>query len=175
MKLVAILTLSAATCAASLIAAANADEACTGFKWDVSKEHALFVGNAVKISAGRELGSAAVLRTDTLYELDLTPQTDVNFAIAPGKKMLTDGAFAGIASFKVALSGTYRVSVDVPFWIDVVDAGKLVATKDFGGQQGCLPHKVVEYDLNASQPLILQLSAASKQTVHLTITRAPAA
>jgi hypothetical protein len=167
--------LLAAVFAGTVSAPALAADSCTGFKWDVSKEHALFAGSAVSLPAGKDAASAPTIVTDRLYELKLTPQDQITFALPPGKKMLTDGAYAGLAAFKVNAPGAYRVSVDVPFWIDVVADGKLVATKDFQGQHGCdAPHKIVEYELPASQPFVLQVSGSTKAVVRLTITQSPA-
>jgi hypothetical protein len=155
---------------------ALAADPCTSFKWDVSKEHALFSGSSLPLTAGKDVASAPTIAADHLYEIKLMPQDQITFAVPPGKKMLTDGAYAGIAALKVDTPGAYRVSVDVPFWIDVVADGKLVATKDFQGQQGCAaPHKIVEYELIAAQPLVLQVSGSTKAAVRLTVTRSPAA
>jgi hypothetical protein len=146
----------------------------TTIKWDVSKEHTLFGGPAATLTAGKDAASAPAIDVDRLYELKLTPQDQTAFVLPPGKKMLTDGAYAGLATFKVNTSGVYRVSLDLPFWIDVVAAGKLVATKDFQGQQTCdAPHKIVEYELAAAQPLVLQLSGSTKTVVRLTVTLSP--
>jgi hypothetical protein len=153
-----------------------ADDPCTGFKWDVSREHALFGGSAASVIAGKDTASAPAIATDHLYELKLTPQTQVSFARPPGKTMLTDGAFAGLVTFRVTAPGAYRVAVDVPFWIDVVADGRLVATKDFQGAHGCdAPHKIVEYELAAAQPLMLQVSGSTQAVVRLTVTASPAA
>ncbi len=155
---------------------ALAADQCTGFKWDVSKEHALFSGQSLPLTAGKDAASAPAIATNHLYELKLMPQDQITFAVPAGKKMLTDGAYAGIAVFEVSMPGAYRVSVDVPFWIDVVADGKLVATKDFQGQQSCAaPHKIVEYELTAAQPLLLQVSGSTKAAVRLTITPSPTA
>jgi len=165
--------LAAALVGAAATPAAAADP-CTGFKWDVAKEHALFTGSPAPLSAGKDSASAPTIAVDRLYQLQLTPQNQVSFSVSPGKKMLTDGAYAGIAAFKVDAPGAYRVSVDVPFWIDVVADGKLVATKDFQGLHGCdAPHKIVEYELAAAQPLLLQVSGSTAPTVRLTVTRSP--
>jgi hypothetical protein len=111
-----------------------------------------------------------------MYELKLTPQPQVTFALPPGKTMLTDGAYAGLVTFRVTTAGAYRVAVDVPFWIDVVADGRLVATKDFQGAHGCdAPHKIVEYELAAAQPLVLQVSGSTNAVVRLTVTASPAA
>lgn len=162
--------------AGSAAGAPPAAQPCSGFKWDVTHEFALFAGPATELQAAKAPGSAPPISSDRLYELELSPQSEVAFEVPPGKRMITDGAYAGVLRFEVAKPGSYRVSVDVPFWIDVVGGGQLVATKDFQGQQRCAaPHKIVEYELAAARPYFLQVSAAAKSTVRLSITRSPAA
>jgi hypothetical protein len=154
---------------------AFADDPCSGFKWDVGKEHALFGGPSVALAAGKDEATAPTIGTDRLYQLQLAPQPQVAFALAPGKKMLTDGAYAGLAVLKLDTPGNYRVSLDVPFWIDVVANEKLAATRDFQGQQSCdAPHKIVEFDLSGAKRFVLQVSGSAKPTVRLTVTQAPA-
>jgi hypothetical protein len=151
-----------------------AADPCAAFKWDVTPVHTLFTQSGTSLTAGKDLTSAPTIATDHLYQLQLAPQDQVTFALAPGKKMLTDGAFAGVAALKLKKPGTYLVSVDVPFWIDVVADGKLVATKDFQGQQGCdEPHKIVEFDLAAAHQFVLQVSGSTKASVRLTVTESP--
>jgi hypothetical protein len=153
---------------------AFAADPCSGFKWDISKEHALFDGPGVALPAGKDVASAPTIGADRLYQLQLLPQTKVTFALAPGKRMLTDGAYAGLAVLKLDSPGNYRVSVDLPFWIDVIANGKLAATRDFQGQQSCdAPHKIVEFDLSDAKQFVLQVSGAAKATVRLTVTQAP--
>ncbi len=63
----------------------------------------------------------------------------------------------------------------MPFWIDVVSNGALVAANDFQGQHGCSPpHKIVQFDLPGTRPFFLQLSNAAPESVRLTITATPA-
>jgi hypothetical protein len=153
---------------------ALADDACAGFKWDVSKERALFAESAVRLAAGKDRASAPVIIPNRLYQLRLTPQDHVAFVTPPAKKMLSDGAYAGIAVLKIPASGSYRVAVDMPFWIDVVSDGALVTAKDFQGQHGCsAPHKIVEFELAAAQPFVVQFSGATADSVRLTITPSP--
>jgi hypothetical protein len=153
---------------------ALADDACAGFKWDVSKERALFAESAVPLAAGKDRASAPVIVPNRLYQLRLTPQDHVAFVTPPAKKMLSDGAYAGIAVLKIPASGSYRVAVDMPFWIDVVSDGALVTAKDFRGQHGCsAPHKIVEFELAGAQPFVVQLSGATADSVRLTITPSP--
>jgi hypothetical protein len=157
------------------VTSAFADGPCSEFKWDVGKEHALFSGRSVALSAGKDVASAPTIGADRLYQLQLLPQTGVAFALAPGKKTLADGAYAGLAALKLDAPGNYRVSVDAPFWIDVVANGKFAATRDFQGQQNCdAPHKIVEFDLTDANQFVLQVSGSAKATVRLTVTQAPA-
>lgn len=148
---------------------------CNGFKWDVSKELLLFGQSPSVVAAGQNSSSVPTISIDRLYELNLAPQTQVSFAASPGKKMLTDGAYAGLVTLNPGAPGPYRVSVDVPFWIDVVSEGKLIEARDFQGQQGCdAPHKIVEFDLPAGRPLVIQLSGSVKSSVRLAVTKSPA-
>jgi hypothetical protein len=156
-------------------AQAFADDACVDFKWDVTQERALFAATATPLSAGTDSKSAPTMLLNHLYELKLMPQGHVSFAASPGKKTPSAGSNAGIVAFKLPGSGSYRIAVDMPFWIDVVSNGALVAAKDFQGQHGCsAPHKIVEFDLVGTRPLFLQLSNAAPQSVRLTITATPA-
>jgi hypothetical protein len=157
------------------ILAAHADDACVDFKWDAAKEHALFAGRADPLTLGTDLRSAPMIVANHLYELQLIPQERVSFAAAPGKREATPSANAGLATFTIPAAGSYRVSVDAPFWIDVVSNGARVAAKDFQGQHGCSPpHKIVEFDLLGTRPFILQLSNATAGSVRLTVTPTPA-
>ena len=150
---------------------ASAKEACESFKWDVSHEHALFVGKAERASAGQSVQSAPLLQLDRLYELALLPQDSLRFAASPSKKMLADGASGGLIRFRVPKAGQYRVALDVPFWIDIIAAGEVVPSLDFNGSPGCdTPRKVVVYELPAEQELTLQFSGLTEDKLRFTLT-----
>jgi hypothetical protein len=156
-------------------APASADESCVDFKWDASQERALFAGSATPVAAAADPKSAPVLLLNHLYELKLAKQEQVSFAVTPGKKSPRAGSNGGVVSFKIPASGSYRVAIDMPFWIDVVSDGALVAANDFQGQHGCSsPHKIVQFDLLGTRPFFLQLSNAAPDSVRLTITATPA-
>lgn len=156
-------------------APALADEACVDFKWDVSQERALFAGPATPVAAAADPKSAPTLQLNHLYELKLSKQEQVSFAVTPGKKSPRDGSYGGLVTFKIPASGSYRVAIDMPFWIDVVADGALVAANDFQGQHGCRsPHKIVQFDLLGARPFFLQLSNAAPDSVRLTLTATPA-
>ncbi|HEX3948688.1 MAG TPA: hypothetical protein VHW95_02420 [Steroidobacteraceae bacterium] len=152
-----------------------ADDACVDFKWDVSRERALFAGPATPLTAAADAKSAPALLLDRLYEVKLKPQQQVAFAATPGKKNPSPDSHAGLLTFKIPSSGSYRIAIDMPFYIDVVSNGSLIAATDFQGQHGCSsPHKIVQFDLSGTRPFFLQLSNADPVSVRLTIVVAPA-
>lgn len=155
---------------------ARADDPCTGFKWDASHEHALFLGEPAKATAGKDAASAPLLDVDRLYAIALAPTADVKPIVPPSKKALDDGASAGLVRFKVAQAGHYRVSLDIPFWIDLVADGKAIPSIDFNGAHGCTtPRKIVVYDLAAGQEVTLQLGGSTEHEVRVALTPVAAA
>jgi hypothetical protein len=153
---------------------AHADDACIDFKWDVSKERALFAGTATALKSAKESTSAPAIMPNRLYRLRLAPQDQVMFAVNPAKKAPAAAAFGGMATLKIAAAGAYRIAIDLPVWIDVVSSGGLVSAKDFEGQRNCsAPHKIVEFDLSGEQPFILQFSGGMSENILLTVTASP--
>jgi hypothetical protein len=163
---------SALLCASMVCA--HAAEPCGAAGWNLTHEQALFAHVPKVVRAGKNRDSAPMLATDRLYRLKLRPEQQVTFAAAPGKKMLTDGAYAGMARFKISSAGTYRVAIDSRFWIDVVYRGRLVRSADFTGERGCEPRKIVAYVLPKGR-LVLQVSGQVKPNVTVSITEAPTA
>jgi hypothetical protein len=158
------LTLAAAS-------AARAEEGCIDFKWDVAGVRALFAGAAQSMPAGADSKSAPTLQPNHLYALTLLPQDRVNFATKPGARNVLSGAYAGLAAFRITQPGSYRISLDAPYWIDVVSDGALLPAKDFQGQHDCsAPHKIVEFELRGTRPYVLQVSNAISDQIRLTIT-----
>ena len=154
--------------------AASAEGRCTGFKWDISQELALFGGAEVAVAAGKTVAAAPAIGPSRLYELELAPQSQVVFAMTPGKNSAADGAFAGLARLTLDSPGRYRIAVDAPLWIDVVADGRLAVVTDFQGQQNCDgPHKIVEFDLSGARQFVLQISGSARATPRLTVTRSP--
>jgi hypothetical protein len=163
------------TAAIGIGAAPAPAEDCVDFRWDVARERALYAVPATALTAGADAKTAPALQIGHLYELKLLPQDQVTFSAKPDAKHLRNDSHAGLATFTVPKGGRYRVSIDMPFWIDVVRDGAAVAAVDFQGQHGCNPpHKIVEFDLSGSRPFILQFSNAAPQSVRLTITETPA-
>jgi hypothetical protein len=152
---------------------ALADNDCVDFKWDVSKERALFAQAAVELTAGKNPKAAPNVVPNRLYKLRLAAQDQVVFSAPPGKKVMATPAFAGLATLRVEAPGSYRIAIDLPLWIDLVSNGNLVQPTDYQGQHACsAPHKIVVFDFG-SQPLVLQFSNAFQDDVLLTVTAAP--
>jgi hypothetical protein len=153
--------------------AAQAQDACTDFKWDVSKERALFAGPPTVMTAGTDVKSAPVVLPNQLYQLTLAPQSGVRFSVSQGKKS-SDDAHAGLAILRINAEGTYRIALDLPVWVDVVTTDTVLQPTDFQGQHGCTaPRKIVEFDLKGTKPFLLQFSGASINQLLVTVTPAP--
>jgi len=146
---------------------------CDAFTWNVSRELALMAQPATSIDTARG-GRATLIETGKHYAMHLAPQADVNFALAPARSRNAQGAYAGLARFRVEHAGRYRISLTSRHWIDVVDGDHAIDTHDFQGRHGCdRLHKVVEFDLPQGRDLILQLSGDDAATADLAITPAP--
>lgn len=145
------------------------------FKWNISAERALFGGDAKALAVGASAAAAPSIEVGKLYQFALAEQPQVVFAAAPGKKMLADGASAGLVRFKSGAAGAYRVSLSRGIWVDVIAGEKAIESSDFGGAPGCeTPRKVVLYQLPANTQLLLQLSGAANADVRVAITAVPA-
>ena len=148
-----------------------ADPACKGFKWDVTREQALFAGTATLLAASTVADGAPVVELGRLYELGLHPQESTRLAAPPSKRMLADGASAGMVRFRVSRAGEYRVALSRGFWVDIVEGVRVIAATDFGGVAGCeSPRKLVTYPLPADRDLVLQFSGAVDPSVRVSIT-----
>jgi len=159
---------------AGMLSACVAHADCKDFSWDAHQERAIFASQPHTMQAGKAPAAAPLIQPDHFYALQLAPQPQVQFEAPPGKSMLADGAYAGVVKFTVPQAGSYRVSLDLPFWIDVIADGKLLPTQDFQGSRCDGPHKMVEFVMPAHQQLWLQFSGSTSPQVHVSITRAPA-
>lgn len=153
-----------------------AADPCSTFKWDVSREIALFRNVPASVAAGAQVDGAPRIEAERAYSAQLLPQQSVKLAAAPSKKMLDDGSHAGLFQLRVSTAGTYRISVDAGFWVDVVAAGKPLVSTDFNGETACkAPRKIVVYQLPADTDLTLQFSAADADRTLFAVTRVSAA
>jgi hypothetical protein len=143
---------------------------CGGYKWDVSAERALFAATPKPIVAGKDRGSAAPAVANQLFAVTLHPLSEVSFPATPGRAP-PSGSFAGIVALTVPAPGKYRISVDVPLWIDVAGGAILAPVLDYEGLHDCsAPRKVVVFDLQGGTDWTLEVSAADRVAVRLAVT-----
>jgi hypothetical protein len=161
------------TLLAAFAVVARAQDGCLDFKWDVSKERSLFAGPPTVMQAGTDVKSAPIVLPNHLYQLALAPQNSVNFSVRQGKKSDED-AHAGLAILRISAEGGYRVSVDLPVWIDVVSQESVLQPADYQGQHDCAaPRKVVVFELQGTKPFLLQFSGAAIGQLLVTVTPVP--
>lgn len=166
----AVVGLVASACLTNAAGLLAADVACSAWRWDTSREQALFRTDAAAVDAAASTETAPRIGTGRLYDAILAPQQKVAFAVAPGKTMLADGTHAGLLQFSVEQAGLYRVAIDQHSWLDVLHEGRALPSKDFQGSPGCAPQKMVIYELPAQAMLLLQISGNPTDHVRLTIT-----
>ncbi len=156
-----------------MLSSARADEitaACQAPGWDMSRELAAFRGAPLSAEAGGNPADLPAIELGRAYALRLRPQNDVRFLRPPEKQSRLASPVAGLARFSVAASGKYRVTVDAPLWIDVVAPTGTVQSSAFNGWHQCsLFRKSVEYELQAGEALVLQLSGADAAVVKVAI------
>jgi len=169
------LVLAIALLMAGAAVPALADDGCLDFKWDVSKERALFAAAPAALQMGKDSTSAPTVTPNRLYSLQLVAQDQVTYKVSPPVKGNAAAAYGGIAVLRVSAPGVYRIAMDLPSWVDVVADGALLKASDFQGQRECsAPHKIVEFELQGTRPFVLQVSNAAKNRILLTVTPAPA-
>jgi hypothetical protein len=116
---------------ASAMGAAG-QQGCDAFKWSVAREHGWFQAGPPPLASGGALASP-----DGAVALALLPVAQVHFPAAP-ERAPKDGAFGGVVTVNgVAAPGLYQISLSDDAWIDVVQNGALVASKDFSGKKDC--------------------------------------
>jgi hypothetical protein len=173
-KRIAILAAGFSLFATGHAAPAADTSACKGFKWDVSHELTLMQGAAEPVVAATQPGERVPeLKVDRLYVVKLADESAVKFAAQPAKNSTAPGAQAGLVQFRVKRAGRYRISITSGHWVDVVTHGNLVASVGYQRHTGCeRPRKIVEFDLPADAPLVLQFSGSADPSVTLAITAA---
>lgn len=145
---------------------------CDGFTWNVSHELDVLAQPSTSLNAGRDVKSLAHVDLEKRYAVKLLPQSGVKFVAKVSKPTLEGDAQAGLLTFRTAKAGKYRVSITTSHWLDVVDNGNLVVSREFQGQRGCEQvRKVVEFELTGNHDFVLQLSGGTDANVGLAITQ----
>jgi hypothetical protein len=153
--------------------AAKADDGCLDFKWDVSKERQVFSTEAAVLKSGTDAASAPSMEPNRLYRIAMVPAASVKFAVPPGRTSNAD-SYAGLVKLKITQGGVYRVSLELPIWVDVVSGNELANPFDYQGQRSCAaPHKIVIFDLTGPKTYVLQLVGTNAESVRISVTTAP--
>jgi hypothetical protein len=157
-----------------LAATHAAENPCAAFSWDVHHEHELFGKQPIDLASGKALADAPSLTPDRLYELELRAQPEVAFSAPPSRIWPEEATYAGMARLTVETAGVYRFALDQPAWVDVVVGGVVLQSRDAQGRVGCsTPYKIVEFELPAGKPLVLEFSASVTPSIRVTVTRSP--
>ena len=157
--------------ACALSAPAMAQE-CAGFKFDVSRELQLLSATHESMAAASSASALTQVVEGHVYKMTLPSQANVQLAAQPEKLTVDEGSYAGMVAFTPAKDGNLRVSLSRAAWVDVlVDNEPLISTSHSGSQNCKTLRKVVQFDVKAGQPLVLQLSGATDATVRLLVTQ----
>src|SRR5262245_42558825 len=109
-------------------------DGCADFRLDVTAELRLFRAPAFPVAASDD---EPTLRANELYAATLRAQSQVRFMLAPGKRTVNDGSFAGIFRFEPTRAGKIRVSLDEAAWVDVIANGVVLESTGHAGSHGC--------------------------------------
>jgi hypothetical protein len=168
----ALLTVTIAT---GVAAHEPARDGCGTLSRDVVHELSVMRSPAITMSAEAGKNRRPRLALDEHYALNLVSQGQLRFAAKPGRATRAKSARGGAFVFEVPATGRYRVSITSRHWIDVVDGQKAVDSVDHFGPACDVLHKIVEFDLTAGRPFILQLSGQDDAIIGLAITATPTA
>lgn len=149
---------------------------CSTFSWDMSHELELFAQPGTPLEVGTNAESAPGIDVDTVYALTLYSLHDVRLARAPGKTFTTGRGIGvgGVLILRVSTAGRYRISLDAPLWIDVIDAGQQIESTASQGHRPCtLIHKSVEWPLPANVDLVVQVTGDARRHAKLAVTSVP--
>lgn len=146
---------------------------CNAYDMDVSAETTLLGKPHAEITAAITSGARMpMLATGKAYTLELKPQAEVRFVAPPARRMLPEGAYAGMARFTVDAPGTWRINLGYNSWVDVVAAdGSFAQSSRFTGHADCaVLRKLVEFLLEPGVHYTLQLSGGTQPTAPVLIT-----
>jgi hypothetical protein len=140
---------------------------CDKFKWPLDKERATLTGTDLpKVVSGSEVKWPLPFAT----VVALVPLADAKLPVAPERKPKSQDLFGGFIQIAAPVkAGTYRITLSLLGWIDVVQDSQRVRSTAATGATGCEGvRKSVKFDLAAS-PFTVQLSGIEAKTIGLAI------
>lgn len=151
----------------------RAHETCDTYDMDVAADMTLLKGQPSPVVMGADAdGRIPAVELRRTYEITLHPQTEVSFAVEPGRVQLDEGSYAGFMAVTVPDSGRYRFSFSAASWVDVAGDGENLEPALFAGRHACKPlRKLIDYDLDAGKRYMLMLSGGSKPEMLMAVRR----
>lgn len=148
---------------------AQAQDACSGFKWPVQTEMAWVTSSdAEAVKSG---GDIAALPARAI-ELKLEPSPDAKLPVASGikKQAVAPGSFSGWFTLAgVPKPGVYQVSLSHHGWIDLAQNGELIQSTAFTGSKDCKTlRKSVRFEIGAG-PVVVQVVGVDVDTIRVTV------
>jgi hypothetical protein len=139
---------------------------CDKFKWPLDKERAL-LAHAVPLSSGGELPPTLT----AAVKVALVPVAEAKLPVAPSRAPKSD-TYAGFVRVTVPLkAGSYKVTLTVNAWIEVVQDGQNLKIGAFSGVHGCEGlRKSVKFDL-AAAPFVITLSNMTAKEIGVVVTQ----
>lgn len=156
-----------------LSAATPPAAACSGFRFDLSRELRLFAGTPKKIESAANAQRVAEVQEGELYEVKLLPQANLRLPVPAGKITVAEGSFAGIIRVPSPRARTVRVTLNEAAWIDLVQDNRAIESARHTGAHDCPSvRKSVEFNVTPNEPLLIQLSGSTAPAVLLTVSGA---
>ena len=122
-------------------------------------------------TTGKELG-LATLPLGAAVRTSLAPTPRVAFVVTPEHQPAADTR-SGLFVITVIESGTYRIALGAPAWIDVLADGKPVASIAHGHGPACTGvRKLVDFSLRPGR-YVLQVSGTTEAALTLMVARHP--
>jgi len=146
---------------------------CDNYAANLTTEMRLMSMNAVQINAASQAAEAPQVRTSQVFSINLLPQSQVHFALAPAQDRGGPERWAGLVALGTLPKGNWRVSADKSVWIDLIGSGQLLPSPAFEMQTECPTiFKTVVFEAPGTVTVLLQISGATTQSVRLLITSA---
>jgi hypothetical protein len=151
--------------------AADSQDACEKYDWDMGREFSLLLSTPIKREAATEqIPEAAWAPADRPLEIVLHPMADVKLPAKPGREYAAE-SFGGLLKFTVPRTAGYRISSNQRLWIDVIGPDGVVKSSKFTMQPTCERiRKSVAFRLEPDTDYWIQLSGSPTQDAMLLIT-----
>ena len=126
----------------------------------------------MQAQAGADSLARATLHVGQAARLALLPTPDVHFPLRP-EKPGGSVSHGGLIGLDVTESGTYRIALGSPAWIDLIANGQPVPSIAHGHGPACTGiHKMVDFALTPGH-YVLQISANGEPQTSLLMVRLP--